>query len=42
MNEDRLSHLAIISIERKLSKEIDYDKVIDKFPSSTRRIVESY
>ena len=38
MNEDRLSHLAIISIERKLSKEIDYDKVIDKFASTTRRI----
>ena len=35
MNEDRLTHL---SIERDISKNIDYDKVVDKFASVSRRI----
>ena len=38
MCEDRLTNLSIISIERDLSKYLDYDKVIDKFASVSRRI----
>lgn len=38
MCEDRLTHLSIISIERDISKYLDYDKVIDKFASVSRRI----
>ena len=38
MNEDRLTHLSIISIERDISKNLDYDKVIDKFALVSRRI----
>ena len=38
MCEDRLTHLSIISIERDLSKCLDYDKVVDKFASVSRRI----
>ena len=40
IGQERLSHLAILSIERELSKLIDYDKVLDKFSSTNpRRIV---
>ena len=38
IGEERLSHLSILSIERNLSKSLDYDKVIDKFASVSRRI----
>ena len=31
MHQDRLCHLAILSIERTLSGSLDMDKVIDKF-----------
>ena len=37
IGEERLSHLSILSIERNLSKSLDY-KVIDKFASVSRRI----
>ena len=38
MNEDCLTHPSIISIESDISKNIDYDKVVDKFASVSRRI----
>ena len=37
MSEERLTHLSILSIERDLSKFLDYDK-INKFASVSRRI----
>ena len=38
MKQDRLSGLALLSIERQLTKELDYDKVIDTFSNvKTRR-----
>ena len=38
MKQDRLSGLALLSIERQLAKELDYDKVIDTFSNvKTRR-----
>lgn len=38
MDQHRLSNLSLISIERDLSKTVDYDKVLDKFASISRRI----
>ena len=31
MGQERLSHISIISIQRELSKFIDYDEVLDNF-----------
>ena len=31
MGQERLTHLAVLSIERELSKNIDLDLVIDRF-----------
>ena len=31
MGQERLTHLAVLSIERELSKNIDLDSVIDHF-----------
>ena len=41
MGQERLSALAILSIEREIAEELDYDSVIDQFASSdkNRRIV---
>ena len=40
MGQERLSHIAILSIEQELSKFIDCDKVLDKFSTTNpRRIV---
>ncbi|ESO02950.1 hypothetical protein HELRODRAFT_81101, partial [Helobdella robusta] len=37
MGQSRLSDLAILSIERDLAKEVDFDEVIDKFASLKAR-----
>ena len=42
MEEDRLSSLAIIHIEKELANEIDSDKVIDKFASLADRRLQFF
>ena len=37
MAEDRLNNISILSIESELSRNIDYDKVIDKFSLMNQR-----
>ena len=41
MAQNRLSSLAVLSIEREIAQKIDHDDVIDEFASSdkNRRIV---
>ncbi len=41
MTDDRLNHLAILSIEKELSKELDYQNIIDNFIAvdGNRRII---
>ena len=43
MTEDRLNHVAILSIEKDLSKEVDYEQIIDSFiaKDGNRRIILS-
>ena len=36
MGQERLSALAILSIEREMAEELDYDSVIDQFASSDK------
>ena len=36
MGQERLSALAILSIEREIAEELDYDYVIDQFASSDK------
>ena len=31
MTEDRLNHIAILSIEKRVSKTVDYSHIIDTF-----------
>ena len=37
MTEERLSGLALLSIERKFATELDYHKVMDYFPKMNPR-----
>ena len=36
MGQECLSALAILSIEREIAEELDYDSVIDQFASSDK------
>ena len=39
MSDQRLTNLAILSIEHDISEKIDFDKIIDNFAHKNRRIV---
>ena len=39
MGDDRLSSLAMLSIERELSSKLDLDDVIDEFAHAQKRIL---
>lgn len=39
MKQDRLSDLAILSIEKEMFESIDYDTIIDKFADMKARKV---
>ena len=42
MSEQRLSNLAILSIERDFSASLELDFVVDKFAHKNRRIINFY
>jgi len=41
MTQERLTNIGIISIERELASNIDYDNIIDKFAKKKRKEKEA-
>lgn len=36
MTEDRLSDLAVLAIEREITKHLDLDEIVDKFAATDK------